>query len=79
VLPRERIAFAIVVVVVSQVVGGSVAGLVLLVTVDVLMALTLALGPPHRTLTHTEPTRPRSATERDVAGLTRIREAAKGE
>ena len=43
VLPRERIAFAVVVAAVIQVVGGSVAGIVLLVTVDVLMALTFAL------------------------------------
>jgi low temperature requirement protein LtrA len=43
VLPVERIAFAVVVGAVIQVVGGSVAGVVLLVTVDVLMASTLAL------------------------------------
>jgi low temperature requirement protein LtrA len=43
VLPRERIAFAVVVTAVIQVLGGSVAGIVLLVTVDVLMALTFAL------------------------------------
>ena len=42
-LPRERIAFVVVVTAVIQVVGGSVAGVVLLVTVDVLMALTFAL------------------------------------
>jgi len=42
VLPRERIAFTLVVAVVIQLVGGSVAGVVLLVIVDVLMALTFA-------------------------------------
>ena len=47
VLPRERIAFAVVVAAVIQVVGGSVAGVVLLVTVDVLMALTFALESRH--------------------------------
>jgi low temperature requirement protein LtrA len=45
-LPRERIAFAAVVAAITQVVGGSVAEIVLLVTVDVLMALTLAVESP---------------------------------
>ena len=52
VLPRERIAFAVVVAVVIQVMGGSVAGIVLLVIVDVLMALAFVSSePPCRALT----------------------------
>jgi low temperature requirement protein LtrA len=43
VLPQERIAFAFVMAAVVWVGGGSLAGIVVLVTVDVLMALTLAL------------------------------------
>jgi hypothetical protein len=47
VLPRERIAFAVVVAAVIQVVGGSAAGIVLVVTVGVLMASTFALESRH--------------------------------
>ena len=47
VLPRERIAFAVVIAAVIQGVGGSVTGIALLVTVDVLMTLTFALESRH--------------------------------
>jgi low temperature requirement protein LtrA len=46
-LPRERIAFAVVVAVVIPIVGAFVAGIVLLVIVVVLMALTFALEGEH--------------------------------